>query len=168
VVRPLSHYVPFLKAGTLLETVKVPVLVWHATREAALTNTRDFTRPHELAEGVIPTEVRTANAVVFELDLPDKPEVRFTVGRSSDSTIQILNDSISRKHLELSRTRHGWSVSDLGSKNGTWAGSSRLPAVTPVSLADGTRLQLGDVELFFMSPESFQQYLSQALGVASP
>ncbi|RME72052.1 MAG: FHA domain-containing protein [Chloroflexi bacterium] len=42
------------------------------------------------------------------------------IGREADSDIQINDRQVSRRHAEISRTLHGYTIRDLGSKNGTF------------------------------------------------
>src|SRR5436190_22751813 len=42
-----------------------------------------------------------------------------TIGRSPDCNVSVHDILPSRKHCKLERTRDGWVISDLGSKNGT-------------------------------------------------
>ena len=42
-----------------------------------------------------------------------------TIGRSPDCDVSLHDIQLSRRHCRLERTRDGWVISDLGSKNGT-------------------------------------------------
>ena len=42
-----------------------------------------------------------------------------TIGRSSECDVSLHDIQLSRRHCRLERTRQGWMVTDLGSKNGT-------------------------------------------------
>ncbi len=42
------------------------------------------------------------------------------IGRSSDASIQIDRDSVSRRHARLAKTETGWTVQDLQSTNGSY------------------------------------------------
>jgi hypothetical protein len=161
-IRPLTHYVPMLHSGKLLETLGAPLLIWNAPADSALDSTHELTRPRDLRL-TESTPQGMPNALVFELvgSTAEKPSL--VLGRSSACDIQVLDDSVSRTHLELKRTADGWTAADVGSKNGTWVGTSRIPSLAPAVLADGARLQVGNVELFFMYPKSFETYLSQCV-----
>jgi hypothetical protein len=53
---------------------------------------------------------------------------------------------VSRRHAQLSRDANGaWTVTDLGSANGTWCNDESEPLTPgiPVSIAPGDRVQLG-------------------------
>jgi DNA-binding NtrC family response regulator len=69
---------------------------------------------------------------------PDAPTI--TVGSSADNDLVLADPTVSRYHLELVRTQHGVAVTDLGSRNGTFAGDLRIErAVVP----PGMRLAIG-------------------------
>src|SRR5437868_2766176 len=51
-----------------------------------------------------------------EFNLEDE---EYVVGRATDNPICIQDTSVSRKHIMLRRVGSGWTVSDLGSGNGT-------------------------------------------------
>jgi uncharacterized membrane protein len=71
---------------------------------------------------------------------------RFTIGRSPDNNLQIANNALSRKHVQIERFGDIFVVSDAGSSNGTKLNGAELTA--PVALQNGDSLLLGDtVEL---------------------
>ncbi len=74
-----------------------------------------------------------------ELDLEEGENV---LGRDSDATIWIGDDSISRRHARIV-VREGEAIlEDLGSKNGTYLGSGRLTAPAPLKSGDEIRIGL--------------------------
>jgi len=70
------------------------------------------------------------------------------VGRNQDGDIVVLASSVSREHAVLRHTGAGWSVRDLGSRNGTFVGGSRIEG--EVELAPPVVLKFGDVALHFV------------------
>jgi len=72
-----------------------------------------------------------------ELLLDNSP---VTIGRSSDSTLVILDEYTSTQHAQLIPGTDGWMLQDLDSTNGTKlagqkvTGSVQLPLNTPVSI----------------------------------
>jgi pSer/pThr/pTyr-binding forkhead associated (FHA) protein len=157
-MQSLAPYLELFQAGALLKRLVCPVLVWNnPVDSAAVESTSSFTKEMETAG-----QPRLARSVaVFELASATAGGAALTLGRSSACAIHLNEESVSRAHAEVALTHHGWTAVDLGSKNGTWVGQAQIPARTPARLADGDRLQLGNVELFFMLPESFQRYLDQ-------
>ena len=78
-----------------------------------------------------------------------RPGQRFVVGRAKDVTIRVDDRHISRRHVILSLSAEGISVTDSGSSNGTLLGGARLnPGETRLAKI-GERLTLGPVELKF-------------------
>src|SRR5579859_487922 len=69
-----------------------------------------------------------------------------TFGRSAPADVVVELGSVSRRHARLSRGDSGYVVEDLGSTNGTFINSERIPG--PRLLANGDSLHIGgDVEL---------------------
>jgi pSer/pThr/pTyr-binding forkhead associated (FHA) protein len=69
------------------------------------------------------------------------------VGRSLECEIVISDPHISSQHLQIDKTRQGFTISDLGSVNGTDVNSSKL--LKPVQLEEGDEISLGITKLVF-------------------
>lgn len=76
----------------------------------------------------------------------------FVVGRRVGETSETLLDlsplggyhlGVSRRHVMIRRTEHGYEVMDLSSSNGSWLNDERLVPNTPYPLASGSQLRLG-------------------------
>lgn len=65
------------------------------------------------------------------------------IGRSAPATIVVDGPTISRRHARLVVTGAGVSCEDLGSKNGTWVGDTRIHG--PTEVRNGDRLRFGSV-----------------------
>ncbi|MFT4231513.1 MAG: FHA domain-containing protein, partial [Leucobacter sp.] len=67
-----------------------------------------------------------------------------SIGRSSDSTLVIVDDYTSTYHARLARHGEQWILTDLDSTNGTRLGGERItqptpvPAFTPVTIGTTT------------------------------
>jgi pSer/pThr/pTyr-binding forkhead associated (FHA) protein len=72
-----------------------------------------------------------------------------SIGRSRTNTISIASKAVSRNHVRIELTREGWSVSDLGSLNGTYINDIRI---TSAFLSEGDRVTVGAYTILF-SPE---------------
>lgn len=70
-----------------------------------------------------------------------------TIGRSASADIQIADKRISRHHIVLRRTRDGYVVEDLGSKNGSFL--NRDPLVGRAKLATGDEIHIGETVLLY-------------------
>lgn len=70
-----------------------------------------------------------------------------TIGRAEDSTLVITDDFASARHAQLVPRGGQWYVEDLGSTNGTYLGSSRVSAPTPVPLGVPIRIGRTSLEL---------------------
>lgn len=78
------------------------------------------------------------------------------IGRSDGNGVVIDHVSVSRRHAQLKLEPDKVLVEDLGSANGTFLGSQRLPANTPTAVTDGQAIRFGDVEAHFIFPNSEQ------------
>jgi DNA-binding NtrC family response regulator len=68
----------------------------------------------------------------------------FAIGTSNDCALVLRDAAVSRYHVELLRTPAGVLVTDLGSRNGTWAGGIRIERAT---VPAGTRIVVGDTTI---------------------
>jgi hypothetical protein len=79
------------------------------------------------------------------LSLPERLEGEsFLIGRAETCDLVLGDETVSRRHAQLSRTSVGWLLSDLGSTNGTRVNGWR---VKQVRLRPGDRVQVGRVRL---------------------
>jgi len=74
-----------------------------------------------------------------------------TIGRLPENTISIDNLSVSRKHASIASAGNGYTLTDLGSKNGTLLNGA---PVASAILADGDQITIGKYELLFQIPTS--------------
>ena len=79
---------------------------------------------------------------VLELD-----SERMSLGRADDNMLVISEDSVSSRHGEVTFDGSSWTLTDLGSTNGTKVGGTRVEAL---ALVPGTTFQLGNVECVFL------------------
>jgi predicted component of type VI protein secretion system len=71
---------------------------------------------------------------------------RVVLGRSRDCDVVVVDPNVSRRHAELQRDEHGWSIADLGSTNGIKVNGRR---VDHAPLREGDRITLGVTDLTF-------------------
>lgn len=74
---------------------------------------------------------------------------RTRIGRNHDNELIVLASSVSREHADLQRTEAGWTVTDLGSRNGTFVQGARIQG--SVTLPERAVLRVGDVALWFLA-----------------
>ncbi len=67
------------------------------------------------------------------------------IGRAPDNDIVLGHESVSRHHAEIVRCAEGWTISDLGSKNGIKINTYRQRHQL---LRDGDRVEVGTAKLF--------------------
>ncbi len=76
---------------------------------------------------------------------------RVALGRAHDNELHFPDDtSLSRRHLLLERDGDGWTVRDLGSKNGTFVNGERLEALR--RLEPGDRIAAGHLTIAYEDP----------------
>jgi len=71
-----------------------------------------------------------------------------TVGRSPESDLFLDDVTVSRKHAEFRRGPRGWSVTDVGSLNGTYVNRERIDEV---ELASNAEVQIGKYRFSYLS-----------------
>ena len=71
------------------------------------------------------------------------------IGRAEENQIQIASSNLSRKHAVIRAVPGGFSITDLGSQNGTFVNGDRI---TERRLADGDTIELGSVRFVFRTP----------------
>jgi len=76
-----------------------------------------------------------------------------TLGRGTTHPIQISDRDVSRSHCRVVWDGSEWSVTDMGSGNGTWVNDTRT---TAGPLVDGDLLRVGGTTLLFHADASFQ------------
>ncbi|MEO7804745.1 MAG: FHA domain-containing protein [Actinomycetota bacterium] len=71
-----------------------------------------------------------------------------TCGRDKGGDIFLDDVTVSRKHCEIRRLEHGFSISDMGSLNGTFVNRMR---VETSSLSNADEIQIGKFRLVFFT-----------------
>lgn len=94
-------------------------------------------------------QIRKENALVTTLHLLGS---RMVIGRSPDCDVVLASESVSRQHAELVAHGSGWSVRDLGSRNGTGVNGTRVHGER--ALAAGDVVQIDVFEMMYRSDDS--------------
>lgn len=90
------------------------------------------------------SDPRARNGALLEL----KPIT--TLGALADNTLVVRDKFISGHHARLSWDGVGWTLEDLGSRNGTKVNSNPIQPHAPVQLANGALIGLGDMTFELM------------------
>jgi murein DD-endopeptidase MepM/ murein hydrolase activator NlpD len=96
-----------------------------------------------------------------------KPGV-FTVGRLTSNNIVIDQDSVSRRHAQISLEKEGLFIEDLASTRGTWIGSTRLKPYTRTLVPAGESIWIGEVEVTYDEVQTKQVPILWIAGGAVP
>ena len=75
-----------------------------------------------------------------------------TIGRGPESTIQLADLSVSRKHAKITYKQGAYWLSDVGSMGGTWLDGTKLAA--PRRVAVGQTIDIGVCRLTVVSAEA--------------
>lgn len=75
---------------------------------------------------------------------------RLTVGADPENDLTIDDPGISRLHAVLERFAAGWSIRDMGSRNGTFVNGDRITSDTV--LTDGDEVLVGRVRMVLRGP----------------
>lgn len=84
---------------------------------------------------------------------------RVTLGRMAECDLSLSDHTVSRQHAELTRTEEGWSIRDLGARNGVSVNGERIQAAR---LSSGDVINLGLFQLIF------EEELSQKVQMRVP
>jgi len=110
----------------------------------------------------------SAGALVYELHAV---ESEFTLGRDPENRLCIEDPALSRRHASITLRPRGLSVTDLGSRHGTWVNGARIEAET--ELAHGDVLVVGDsvflavTDVDAAQPTSFRPIRSESVSIGS-
>jgi hypothetical protein len=91
----------------------------------------------------------TASSIGSSRALPP-PEATLVIGRGDEAGWVILDEDLSRMHVEIRRGWDGVTIRDLDSKNGTRVGG--VAVGDPIELHDGALVELGNIALRFRDP----------------
>ena len=87
----------------------------------------------------------------------DKP---FFVGRDSNCDLTIGERSVSRQHAKFDRTPTGFTVTDLGSTNGTWVNGVKI---TTRELQSGDRIRIGGRIFKYIATDQLEAHYHEAV-----
>src|SRR3954471_1643887 len=85
------------------------------------------------------------------LEIPLKKD-KFLIGRSKECALRAGSEAISRRHCAIIRRETGWTVRDLGSRNGTHVNDERITKEVPLN--DGDVLRVGPLVFRVAAVES--------------
>ena len=88
---------------------------------------------------------RKSSGVEHTLDIREVDEL--TVGRDSSNDVQLPFSFVSSRHLHLRRVQKTWSITDLGSTNGTEVDGIKLQPHRSFGLPIGALVTIQDIEL---------------------
>jgi len=87
------------------------------------------------------------------------------IGRQEECVISIPSSKVSRRHASVQRVLGRYTVTDLGSTNGTFLNGQRLEKAQ--QLKDGDKIKVGELVLKYMESRLELQYHQQILSLAT-
>lgn len=165
---PLTQFVrPFLVSPDARKQLTVPVLVWE--KPAQLTGPGDALWVTQVSA---PTQTgRPADeAKVFEVKKGTAKTNAFalgiTIGRTENNDIVLSHESVSRfqAYFQQDARGKGWTLTDAGSRNGTFIADRKMDPSKAEPIASQARLRFGLVAVQFMLPEDFFRYVDVMAG----
>ena len=84
-----------------------------------------------------------------------------TVGRATNNDIIINHPSVSKMHAYFKKGTENYTITDFGSKNGTYVKEWRLPVKEAQSIENGLVIRFGKIETTFYEPEALFEYLKE-------
>ncbi|QSQ22699.1 FHA domain-containing protein [Pyxidicoccus parkwayensis] len=161
---PVLHRLSTLASQLLVDREAVlrklhwPVLVW----ESVPALSASVTRSDGLTQAGRRPQARVVEPLVFEVRPRPRGGVsEVTVGRGPECDIVLSEPTVSRMHARFRQEPHTgmWSVTDLGSHNGTFQGGVLIVPGRPAPLFARASLRLGCAELVFLQTGAFEQYV---------
>lgn len=144
------------------EELDVPVLIWEAGPSG--TDAKPIgVGITQSGYGSVSRAPAPGETLVFELRKIEGSKNPFamgvTVGRIDQNDIGIEDGSVSRFHAYFQQTAQGWVICDAESKNGTFLDGKLLLANQKTPLRDGATVKFGEVQMRFMLPKGFADWL---------
>lgn len=86
-----------------------------------------------------------------------------TIGRTSNNDIVLDDGSVSRFHAWILKDPDTgrWTITDAGSKNGTFVHGVQLEPRRPLSLGERVRLKFGQVDVTLYAPRAFLELVKR-------
>ncbi|MBL4845008.1 MAG: FHA domain-containing protein [Planctomycetes bacterium] len=123
--------------------VNRPVLLYatpEGTGSEETVSTAEVFKDSKSASGD-PSSWYQNTAAILRTRFSQSDEVR--VGRHPKCDLLLVLQGVSQDHALLRETPQGWTVTDLGSKHGTFVNDERLEAEESRSLGDGDTVRFG-------------------------
>ncbi len=79
-----------------------------------------------------------------------------TIGRRSGNQVVVNDPRVTSYHAEIHPSGQGYTITDLGSTNGTFVNEQRIDLNTPYTLHPGDRIRVGDIS-FTYEVDAFSQ-----------
>jgi hypothetical protein len=101
----------------------------------------------------VPTSEDRSVAGDIWLMLPDGSEHALrcdvTIGRGDENDLILKTTTVSREHARVVLKDGRWFIEDLGSRNGTFVNSKRIPSQGPYALHHADRIDIGSETIVF-------------------
>jgi predicted component of type VI protein secretion system len=95
----------------------------------------------------------------------ETPKSSITIGRAPENDIVIPHDSVSRKHCTVDLTRGVFTITDLGSSNGTFVDGERLDLKKGKTFLSTSQIVIGKLDCEFAEGGLSKDQLAKAQSV---
>ena len=115
-------------------------------------------------QGVALGDLLEARVIEIKERKVDTSPSQITIGRAAQNDIILYNKMVSKSHayLELSQTGVGYSLVDVGSKNGTLLNGNEITPHQTYTLTDGDEVSFGpETKVVYFSSGTFHEFLTQ-------
>lgn len=109
-----------------------------------------------------------SGAIVLPVEKKPGPDMggAIAVGRDESCDLVIPHTSVSKRHFTLALDGGRWTLTDVGSANGTRIDDVKIDANKPVKLRDISKLDLGGAHVTFNTPAGLFHFIEQVRKLA--
>ncbi len=138
----------------------LPAVVIETDASQVLPRTFDTQGGTVLSTGNPPPAPGTGTQFVQFLQKTDRNAMKdkVTIGRSNNNDIIILHNSVSKFHAYFDCREGIWTLTDMGSTNGTFLDGKRIHEGQHYPARSGNVLRFGGVAAYFFTSKGFYDY----------
>ena len=128
--------------------------------DTARNQTLHATKDSVLAKPKLTGRILQIHPVDLETGLVAIGEEPFIVGRDPKCDLTITEQAVSRQHSKFELTANGFTITDLGSTNGTWVNGTKIETQT---LKSGNRIRIGGRIFKFIATDRLEAHYHEAV-----
>lgn len=121
---------------------RIAKLIYRDIKSMTMWEDAKVTSPHLILMSSLESAEKQTGTEIFPLT-----HLTTIIGRALDCGIVLSDPHVSSRHVQIDRTHLGFTLTDLGSVNGTYINDVRL--LNPVLLKEGDEILMGMSKLVF-------------------